>query len=39
MARVSLHIEKPKLQARIINKIKKFHKLFDVYNTIHKMMG
>ena len=35
-ARVCLHIQKPKPQASIKNKIDKFHKLFDVYNTIHK---
>ena len=32
--RVCLHIQKPKPQASIKNKIDKFHKLFDVYNTI-----
>ena len=35
-ARVSLHIQKPKPQANIKNKIGKIHKLFDVYNAIHK---
>ena len=35
-ARVCLHIQKPKPQATIKNEIKKIHKLFDVYNTMHK---
>ena len=35
-ARVSLHIQKPKPQASIKNKKEKFHKLFDLHNTIHK---
>ena len=35
LARVRLHIQKPKPPASIKNKIEKFHKLFDVYNTIH----
>ena len=35
-ARVCLRIQKPKPQASIKNKIDKFHKLADVYNTIHK---
>ena len=35
-ARVSLHIQKPKTEATIKNKIEKTNKLFDVYNTIHK---
>ena len=35
-ARVSLHIQNEKPQARIKNKIEKIHKLFDVYNAIHK---
>ena len=35
-ARVSLHIQKQKPQASIKNKIVKIHKLFDVYNAIHK---
>ena len=35
-ARVSLHIQKPKPQASIKNKIEKFRKLSDVYNIIHK---
>ena len=38
-ARVSLHIEKPKPQASIKNKIEKILKLFDVYNAIHKRFG
>ena len=38
-ARVSLHIQKPKHQASIKNKIKKIHKLFDVYNAINKRWG
>ena len=29
-------IQKSKPQASIKNKIEKFHKLFDVYNPIHK---
>ena len=39
LARVSLNIQKPKPQASIINKREKIHKLFDVYNTIHKRCG
>ena len=35
-ARVCLHIQKLKPQATSKNKIVKIHKLFDVYNTIHK---
>ena len=35
-ARINLHIQKRKPQASIENKIEKFDKLFDVYNTIHK---
>ena len=35
-ARVCLHIQKPKPQATVKNKIEKIHKLFHVYNTIHK---
>ena len=35
-ARVSLHIQKPKPQASIQNKIEKFYILFDVYNTTNK---
>ena len=35
-ARVCLHIQKPKPQATIKYEIKKIHKLFDVYNTMHK---
>ena len=38
-ARVGLHIQKPKPQASIINKIEKIHKLLDVYNAIHKKWG
>ena len=34
-AGVCLHIQKPKPQASIKTKIEKFHKLFDVYKTIH----
>ena len=37
--RVSLHIQKPKPQASIENKIEKIHKLFGVYNNTQKMMG
>ena len=36
LARVCLHIQKPKPQATINNEIEKIHKLFDIYNTIHK---
>ena len=36
LTRVCLHIQKPKPQASIKNKIDKVNKLFDVYNTIHK---
>ena len=35
-AKVNLHIQKPKPQARIKNKIEKIHKLFDVYGFSHK---
>ena len=38
-ARVSLHVQKLKPQASLKNLIKKCHKLFNVYNTIHKIMG
>ena len=38
-AMVSLDVQKPKPQASIENKIKKFHKQFDVYNTMHKNYG
>ena len=31
---VNLHIQKPKPQTSVKNKIEKIHKLFDVYNTI-----
>ena len=34
-ARVSLHIQKLKSQASIINKIEKTNKLFDVYKRIN----
>ena len=33
------HIRKPKPQASIKNKIYEFHKLLNVYNTIHRMIG
>ena len=36
LARVSHHVQKQKPQASVENKIKKLHKLSDVYNTIHK---
>ena len=39
LARVRLHIQKPKPQASIKNKIGKIHKLFDVYDAIHKRWG
>ena len=35
-AGVCLHIQKQKPQASLKNQIEKFHKLFDVYNTIHE---
>ena len=37
-ARVNLHIQKPKPQASLKNKLEKFQKLFVVYNTIHKKL-
>ena len=33
--RISLHVLKPKFQASVENKLKKFHKLSDVYVTVH----
>ena len=33
-----LHIQKPRTQEGIKNKIEKFHKLFNVYNTIHNIL-
>ena len=33
---VSLHIQKPKAKGILKNKIEKFPKLFDGYNTVHK---
>ena len=36
---VNIHIQKSKPQAIMKNKIEKIHKLFDVYNTIHKDDG
>ena len=35
-ARIRLHIQRPKPQASIKNKIGKLYKLFDIYNTIPK---
>ena len=37
-AKVSLHVQKPKLQAKIKNLIMTYNKLSDVYYTIHKKM-
>ena len=39
MARVSLHIQKPKPQASMKNKIEKIYKLFDVYNLTMKFIN
>ena len=38
-ARVSDQIQKLKPHTSMKNKLKKFHKLFDVYNTLHKNDG
>ena len=39
LARVCLHIQKPKPQVTMKNEIEKIHKLFDVYNNTQTMMG